>query len=123
MRAKGRPKGALGLDKSRGVNSSQRHPTHAELVLAYEAIEAIEADADDDGAASRDVLLDPASATVEAAVSQQMSQQQSNHPPSTAPAAINTTRESTTTIGLRRLKQGDSYEPGTALQRASMRYL
>ncbi|KAG6115758.1 hypothetical protein E4U13_002474 [Claviceps humidiphila] len=45
----------------------------------------------------------------------------SKAPSSTAPAAIHTTRLSTTAIGLQRLEAGDSYEPGTVQPRAYMR--
>ncbi|KAG6147973.1 hypothetical protein E4U37_007730 [Claviceps purpurea] len=45
----------------------------------------------------------------------------SKAPSSTTPAVIDTTRLSTTAIGLQRLEAGDSYEPGTVQPRAYMR--
>ncbi|KAL6406143.1 uncharacterized protein AUP68_10706 [Ilyonectria robusta] len=62
-----------------------------------------------------------AAATVQAAILREASQLQSTPPPSTAPAAINTLKESNTSLGLRRLEAGDSYEPGTEPPRSYMR--
>lgn len=132
MRGKGRLKGALGLEKSAAVKTSRRGPILAEQVKAWEKAEA---------ATSRDLPVresqpraqpiksadltatngtTAAAAAVEA-ILRGASQPQSMPPPSTAPAAINTSKESSTTLGLRRLEAGDSYEPGTELHRSYMR--
>lgn len=140
MQAKGRPKGALGLDKSAAVRTSRRDPILAERVEVWEKAEAEMScdlpiresqipDRKGQPHARPIKSTDPAPATdttaaataVEAAILHAASQPQSNPPPSTAPAAINISKESTTTLGLKRLEAGDSYEPGTELHRSYMR--
>lgn len=126
-RGKGRPKGALGLEKSAGVRTSRRDPIFAEKVEAWEKAEATitrdlpvrEGQPYPQPIKSADSTA--AAATVQAAILREASQLQSTPPPSTAPAAINTLKESNTSLGLRRLEAGDSYEPGTEPPRSYMR--
>ncbi|KAG6054764.1 hypothetical protein E4U17_003490 [Claviceps sp. LM77 group G4] len=95
IRGKGRPKGSVAVDKSTDVSrTARRDPSLFEHVQAAEEAEA---------RLHRETL------------------NASKAPSSTAPAAIDTTRLSTTAIGLQRLEAGDSYEPGTVQPRAYMR--
>lgn len=140
MQGKGRPKGALGLEKRAAVTTSRRDPILAERVEAWEKAEAAISrdlpiresqypDREDQPCAQPIKSIDPAPATdttdaataVEAAILRGASQPRSNPPPSTAPAAINTSKESTTSLGIKRLQAGDPYEPGTELHRLYMR--
>ncbi|KAH8659390.1 hypothetical protein BGZ61DRAFT_540213 [Ilyonectria robusta] len=140
MQAKGRPKGALGLDKSAAVRTSRRDPILAERVEVWEKAEAEMScdlpiresqipDREGQPHARPIKSTDPAPATdttaaaaaVEAAILRAASQPQSNPLPSSPPAAINISKESTTTLGLKRLEAGDSYEPGTELHRSYIR--
>ncbi|KAG6232282.1 hypothetical protein E4U24_000735, partial [Claviceps purpurea] len=87
IRGKGRPKGSVAVDKSTDVSrTAWRDLSLFEHVQAAEEAEA---------RLHRETL------------------NASKAPSSTAPAAIDTTRLSTTAIGLQRLEAGDSYEPGT----------
>lgn len=96
IRAKGRPKGSLGLEHRAGITSSRRDPLLVERVLAAEKAEASEATG-----TARPGLP----------------------PPSTAPPAVDTAKVtlSTTALGLQRLQGGDTYDAGTKMQRAYQR--
>ncbi|KAG6178092.1 hypothetical protein E4U27_003961, partial [Claviceps purpurea] len=87
LRGKGRPKGSVAVDKSTDVSRTARR----DLSL-FEHVQAAE---EAEARLHRETL------------------NASKVPSSTAPAAIDTTRLSTTAIGLQRLEAGDSYEPGT----------